>query len=57
MIEFTIVGVVFALGILLGASDNQKTQLRKCVEYYSDMPHNKVSDHCETLLKFEKPTK
>lgn len=57
MTEFTIVCVVLALGIFLGVGGNQKTQLRKCVEYYSDMPHNKVTDHCKTLLKFEKPTK
>ena len=47
----TLVVIVF----FLGNAQEHYTIQEKCIEYYSEMPHNKVAAHCANLLKFEKP--
>jgi hypothetical protein len=42
------------IGFSYGYADSRSDIQEKCVNYYSDMPHNKVEDHCKNLLKFKK---
>lgn len=42
---------------LIAVDTVEKRYQTKCIEKYSDMPHNKVTEYCTTLLKFEKDPK
>jgi hypothetical protein len=48
---------MFVFGFFIGQSDANTYTHNKCVVKYSDMPYNKVEEHCKTILKFEKDAK
>lgn len=53
-----IIGIMlFGFGVVVGIHEERNEKKRNCISYYSDMPHNKVIDHCQKILKFEKETK
>ena len=50
-----LVSVIFAA--LFGYMSASEHVHDRCVAMYADMPHNKVGEHCVTLLKFQKESK
>lgn len=57
MLELIFAMIMFVFGFFIGQSDANTYTHNKCVVKYSDMPHNKVEEHCNTILKFEKDAK
>lgn len=57
VIEVAWVAILVAAVIILtagwGVIASKDSHQVKCEKYYGDMPHNKVKEHCKTLLKFE----
>lgn len=50
---FLIIGLMIISGFV-GSIEKETNIRERCIAFYSDMPHNKVSQHCIDLLKFEK---
>jgi hypothetical protein len=57
MFELLVAIIIGFTGFLFGITEQADTFQRRCEAKYADMPHNKVTDHCKTLLKFEKDAK
>lgn len=54
MLEFLFVSMIGLLAFLGGYESAVDAHQSACIAKYSDMPHNKVTEYCTTLLKFEK---
>lgn len=48
---------VFGLGFTAGKHTTRQEYLDTCIEKYSDMPANKVKQHCKQLLEFKNESK
>jgi len=44
-------------GLSLGGFTQSNIYHSRCEKMYSDMPANKVVEHCDKILKFEKESK
>jgi len=55
--EFIICLVIAFSCTLFGYKTATEDIHDRCVAKYAEMPHNKVDEHCKTLLKFEKESK
>lgn len=53
ILELAVVVLIGGLSFLVGAGESAESFQQRCVVKYADMPHNKVSDYCKTLLKFD----
>lgn len=57
MLEFIMVVGLCVMSFLSGLAAYESNIQEKCIAKYSDMPHNKVTEYCENVLKFEKDSK
>lgn len=58
MTEFLFVIAIVAMvaggSYNMGIDNTNRHFQQKCVAKYSDMPHNKVQQHCKEILEFKK---
>ncbi len=53
IIGFVLLVMSVTASYLMGKEDATESMQEKCVAKYTEMPYNKVQEHCVELLKFK----